>query len=58
MYIICYLFFCDLVIDRVFRSDCGTREVYEEAAKEVALSVVSGINCEFIFLIFFSSELA
>jgi hypothetical protein len=27
--------------------------VYEEAAKEVALSVVSGINCEFIFLIFF-----
>jgi hypothetical protein len=26
--------------------------VYEEAAKEVALSVVSGINCEFIFLIF------
>jgi hypothetical protein len=32
--------------------------VYEEAAKEVALSVVSGINCEFIFLIFFSSELA
>jgi hypothetical protein len=51
-------FFCDLVIDRVFRSDCGTREVYEEAAKEVALSVVSGINCEFIFLIFFSSELA
>jgi hypothetical protein len=49
-------FFCDLVIDRVFRSDCGTREVYEEAAKEVALSVVSGINCEFIFLIL--SELA
>ncbi|PNY08458.1 kinesin-related protein 4-like [Trifolium pratense] len=30
--------------DRVFRSDCGTREVYEAAAKEVALSVVSGIN--------------
>jgi hypothetical protein len=30
--------------------------VYEEAAKEVALSVVSGINCEFIFLIL--SELA
>lgn len=30
--------------DRVFRSDCSTRQVYEEAAKEVALSVVSGIN--------------
>ncbi|XP_061345671.1 kinesin-like protein KIN-7E [Gastrolobium bilobum] len=30
--------------DRVFRSDCSTRQVYEEAAKEVALSVVGGIN--------------
>ncbi|KAL6903418.1 hypothetical protein ACP4OV_004231 [Aristida adscensionis] len=30
--------------DRVFRSDCNTKEVYEEAAKAVALSVVSGIN--------------
>ncbi|KAI4327701.1 hypothetical protein L6164_020130 [Bauhinia variegata] len=30
--------------DRVFRHDCSTRQVYEEAAKEVALSVVSGIN--------------
>nr|XP_023884430.1 kinesin-like protein KIN-7G isoform X2 [Quercus suber] len=30
--------------DRVFRSDCFTRQVYEEAAKEVALVVVSGIN--------------
>ncbi|XP_019444816.1 PREDICTED: kinesin-like protein KIN-7C isoform X2 [Lupinus angustifolius] len=30
--------------DRVFRGDCSTRQVYEEAAKEVALSVVSGIN--------------
>uniref|UniRef100_A0A7N0VDA6 Kinesin motor domain-containing protein n=1 Tax=Kalanchoe fedtschenkoi TaxID=63787 RepID=A0A7N0VDA6_KALFE len=30
--------------DRVFRCDCSTRQVYEEAAKEVALSVVSGIN--------------
>jgi len=45
----------DLVIDRVFRSDCSTRQVYEEAAKEVALSVVSGINCEFIFFDFLSS---
>lgn len=30
--------------DRVFRSDSTTREVYEAGAKEVALSVVSGIN--------------
>ncbi|KAL6959970.1 hypothetical protein U1Q18_040119 [Sarracenia purpurea var. burkii] len=30
--------------DRVFGSDCSTRQVYEEGAKEVALSVVSGIN--------------
>uniref|UniRef100_A0A453CJ91 Kinesin-like protein n=2 Tax=Aegilops tauschii subsp. strangulata TaxID=200361 RepID=A0A453CJ91_AEGTS len=29
---------------RVFRSDCDTKEVYEQGAKEVALSVVSGIN--------------
>ncbi|AQK45118.1 kinesin-related protein15 [Zea mays] len=30
--------------DRVFRSDCTTKEVYEEGTKAVALSVVSGIN--------------
>ncbi|GLT39216.1 hypothetical protein SLA2020_134220 [Shorea laevis] len=30
--------------DRVFSSDCSTRQVYEQGAKEVALSVVSGIN--------------
>ncbi|XP_019424229.1 PREDICTED: kinesin-like protein KIN-7F isoform X3 [Lupinus angustifolius] len=30
--------------DRVFRGDCSTRHVYEAAAKEVAVSVVSGIN--------------
>lgn len=30
--------------DRVFSWDCTTRKVYEEGAKEVALSVVSGIN--------------
>ncbi|CAL5069123.1 unnamed protein product [Urochloa decumbens] len=30
--------------DRVFRSDCDTKEVYDEGAKAVALSVVSGIN--------------
>ncbi|XP_015951945.1 kinesin-like protein KIN-7E [Arachis duranensis] len=30
--------------DRVFRGDCDTRQVYEEGAKEIALSVVNGIN--------------
>nr|CAD1821450.1 unnamed protein product [Ananas comosus var. bracteatus] len=30
--------------DRVFGCECATRQVYEEGAKEVALSVVSGIN--------------
>ncbi|XP_066331133.1 kinesin-like protein KIN-7H [Miscanthus floridulus] len=30
--------------DRVFGPSCSTRQVYEKGAKEVALSVVSGIN--------------
>lgn len=30
--------------DRVFHSECSTKEVYEQGVKEVALSVVSGIN--------------
>lgn len=30
--------------DRVFRGDCSTRQVYEDGAKEIALSVVGGIN--------------
>uniref|UniRef100_M8BJC7 Kinesin-related protein 4 n=1 Tax=Aegilops tauschii TaxID=37682 RepID=M8BJC7_AEGTA len=30
--------------DRVFGPNCSTRQVYEEGAKEVALSVVNGIN--------------
>ncbi|KAH9609838.1 hypothetical protein KSS87_021720 [Heliosperma pusillum] len=30
--------------DRVFGNDCSTKRVYEEAAKEVALSVLNGIN--------------
>ncbi|KAK9129604.1 hypothetical protein Sjap_010091 [Stephania japonica] len=30
--------------DRVFQTHCTTKQVYEEAAKRVALSVVSGIN--------------
>ncbi|KAK6150573.1 hypothetical protein DH2020_015505 [Rehmannia glutinosa] len=30
--------------DRVFRSDCSTREVYEKGAKDVAISVINGMN--------------
>lgn len=30
--------------DRVFGGDCSTRQVYDSGAKEIALSVVSGIN--------------
>ncbi|XP_048535067.1 kinesin-like protein KIN-7C isoform X1 [Triticum urartu] len=30
--------------DRVFHSECSTKEVYQEGVKEVALSVVGGIN--------------
>ncbi|RCV14580.1 hypothetical protein SETIT_2G437300v2 [Setaria italica] len=30
--------------DRVFNPECNTRQVYEEGAKQVALSVLSGIN--------------
>ncbi|XP_038723459.1 kinesin-like protein KIN-7H isoform X1 [Tripterygium wilfordii] len=30
--------------DRVFSPDCSSRQVYKEGAREVALSVVSGIN--------------
>ncbi|PQM39520.1 hypothetical protein Pyn_35013 [Prunus yedoensis var. nudiflora] len=30
--------------DRVFRGDCSTRQVYEEGAQQIALSVVNGIN--------------
>jgi len=33
-----------LIADRVFHSDCSTKEVYEEGVREVVLSVVSGIN--------------
>ncbi|CAA7020652.1 unnamed protein product [Microthlaspi erraticum] len=31
--------------DRVYRGDCPTRQVYEDGTKEIALSVVKGINC-------------
>ncbi|GFP83257.1 kinesin-like protein nack1 [Phtheirospermum japonicum] len=30
--------------DRVFRTDCSTRDVYEKGAKDVAISVVNGMN--------------
>ncbi|CAN6200321.1 unnamed protein product [Urochloa humidicola] len=30
--------------DRVFNSECNTRQVYEEGAKQVAMSVLNGIN--------------
>ncbi|CAN6169288.1 unnamed protein product [Urochloa humidicola] len=30
--------------DRVFNPECNTRQVYEEGAKQVAMSVLSGIN--------------
>ncbi|KAL1833788.1 hypothetical protein ACET3Z_003439 [Daucus carota] len=30
--------------DRIFGGDCSTRQVYDAGAKEIALSVVSGIN--------------
>ncbi|KAL0325799.1 UNVERIFIED_CONTAM: Kinesin-like protein KIN-7G [Sesamum radiatum] len=32
--------------DRVFGTEAPTRQVYEEAAKKIALSVLSGMNCE------------
>jgi centromeric protein E len=32
------------VTDRVYRGECPTRQVYEDGPKEVALSVVKGIN--------------
>ncbi|KAL1190242.1 Kinesin-like protein KIN-7F [Cardamine amara subsp. amara] len=31
--------------DRVFRGECPTKKVYEDGTKEIALSVVKGINC-------------
>ncbi|KAJ0009826.1 hypothetical protein Pint_34806 [Pistacia integerrima] len=30
--------------DRVFRGDCSTKQVYEDGAKSIALSVVGGVN--------------
>lgn len=39
----------DLVVDRVFRGDSSTKQVYGEGAKQIALSAVGGINCKYIF---------
>ncbi|PHT50933.1 hypothetical protein CQW23_10680 [Capsicum baccatum] len=33
--------------DRVYKGDCSTRKVYEGGTKEIALFVVSRINCEY-----------
>lgn len=41
------------MIDRVFSGDCSTRTVYEEEAKEIALSVVRGMNCKCNAFFFF-----
>ncbi|KAK9665969.1 hypothetical protein RND81_14G150100 [Saponaria officinalis] len=30
--------------DRVFSGDCSSKQVYDEGTKEIALSVVTGIN--------------
>lgn len=35
--------------DRVFGFNSPTKHVYDEAAKKIALSVLSGINCEYIY---------
>ncbi|CAH9125878.1 unnamed protein product [Cuscuta epithymum] len=35
---------CAYTFDRVFRGDCLTREVYEAGTKDIALSVVKGVN--------------
>ncbi|KAM0945580.1 putative plus-end-directed kinesin ATPase [Dioscorea sansibarensis] len=35
---------CSYEFDRVFGCECTTKQVYEDAAKEVVLSVVNGVN--------------
>ncbi|KAH7692690.1 Plus-end-directed kinesin ATPase protein [Dioscorea alata] len=35
---------CFYEFDRVFGCECSTKQVYEDAAKEVVLSVVNGVN--------------
>ncbi|KAI8019831.1 Kinesin-like protein KIN-7G [Camellia lanceoleosa] len=43
----CSMYSTAYTFDRVFRSDCSTKEVHEKEAKDVALSIVSGINSTF-----------
>jgi len=38
------IYFFYFAVDRVFSNGSHTKEVYKEAAKEVALSVLKGIN--------------
>ncbi|CAL5376285.1 unnamed protein product [Camellia sinensis] len=45
----CSMYSTAYTFDRVFRSDCSTKEVYEKEAKDVSLSVVSDINCDYCF---------
>ena len=44
---LCFFFVLVLGVDRVFRGDCSTKQVYEDEAKEIVLSVVSGINYKY-----------
>jgi len=39
-----FLFIVSYVTDKVFAPACSTQKVYEEGAKDVALSALSGIN--------------
>lgn len=44
------------LVDRVYSGDCSSKQVYEEGTKEIALSVVSGINCKYNISIFISNH--
>ncbi|GMP36213.1 hypothetical protein CsSME_00008415 [Camellia sinensis var. sinensis] len=46
----CSMYSTTYTFDKVFRSDCSTKEVYEKEAKDVALSVVNGFNYEYLFV--------
>lgn len=41
-------------LDRVFGPGCCTREVYDQGAKEVALSVVNGVHGKECLVLLFS----
>lgn len=40
-----FIFYVLYVSDKVFDPTCSTQKVYEEGAKDVALSALNGINC-------------